>query len=255
MKKYLLLSLLLGGLFITSCKDDEENVPEASLSVRMTDAPGNYDEVNIDLQGVEVTGSGGKNVSLNVNAGIYNLLDFANGLDTLIASGDVPAGQVSQIRLILGGNNSVMIDSVVYPLATPSAQQSGLKLQIHNTFAAGVDYMLLLDFDANQSVVEQGNGSYSLKPVIRVVETAVSGSIVGNVTPVTAGFAAIARNVADTTKVYSSVTDATGKFLIKGVSAGTYNLFVVPSSPLSPDTIFNVVVTNGMTSNVGLVAL
>lgn len=255
MKRYLLLSLLAGTLFFGACKDETENTPESHLSVRMTDLPGNYDEVNIDLKGVEVTGAGGSSVTLNVNPGIYNLLDFANGLDTLIASGDVPAGEVSQIRLILGGNNTVMVDSVVYPLATPSAQQSGLKLQIHETFAAGVSYALLLDFDANQSVVDHGNNSYSLKPVIRVITTAASGSIAGNVTPVAAGYAAVATNVADTTKVFSSVTDATGNFLIKGVSAGTYNLVITPPAPLVADTVFNVTVTNGMTSNVGLIAL
>ena len=63
----------------------------AGLSVRMTDLPGNYDEVNVDIRGVEVTGNGGS-VTLNINPGIYNLLDYANGVDTLIATGDVPAG-------------------------------------------------------------------------------------------------------------------------------------------------------------------
>jgi hypothetical protein len=91
--------------------------------------------------------------------------------------------------------------------------------------------------------------------VIRVVETAISGSIAGYVTPVAAGYATVATNISDTTKVFSSVTNATGNFLIKGVVAGTYNLVVTPPSPLVSDTIFNVVVTNGMTSNVGLVAL
>lgn len=255
MKNNLLLAFALFTLCFTACKDDSENTPSSSLAVRMTDAPGNYDEVNIDLQGVEVTGPGGNNVMLNVNPGIYNLLDFANGVDTLIASGSIPSGQISQIRLILGTNNSVMVDSVLYPLSTPSAQQSGLKLQVHNTFAAGVAYMMLLDFDANQSIVEQGNGTYSLKPTIRVIESAISGSIAGNVTPVAAGFAAIATLNTDTTKVFSSVTDGSGNFLIKGVPAGTYRLVVTPPAPLVADTIFNVIVINGLTSSVGLVAL
>jgi hypothetical protein len=255
MKNLLFTSLAFAALLFTACKEESENTPMSTLNVRMTDAPGNFDEVNIDLQGVEVTGPGGKDVSLNVTPGIYNLLDFVNGADTLIAKGDIPAGQVSQIRLILGGNNSVMIDSVVYPMATPSAMQSGLKLQIHNVFAAGVEYMLLLDFDANQSVVDHGNGTYSLKPVIRVVETSISGSITGEVLPHAAGYAAIATMNTDTTKVFSSVTDTTGHFLISGVPAGTYTLVIAPPSPMTPDTIFNVNVVNGMSSNVGLIQL
>jgi hypothetical protein len=34
-------------------------------------------------------------------------------------------------------------------------------------------YHVLLDFDANKSIVKLGNGGYKLKPVIRTVETAM----------------------------------------------------------------------------------
>src|SRR5688572_19475173 len=167
--KHLFFSILaLGAVIFTFCKKDENKpVPSAPTPyyVRMTDAPGNFTEVNIDLQGVEITGQG-KTASLNVNPGIYNLLDFANGVDTLIATGSLNAAKVQQIRLILGSNNSVVVDSVSYPLTIPSGSESGLKIQVHQTLQAGVAYEVLLDFDANQSVVLNGNGGYHLKPVI-----------------------------------------------------------------------------------------
>ena len=81
-------------LIIPACNKDDE---KSHLSVRMTDAPANYTAVMIDLQGVEVTGDGGPAVMLNTTAGIYNLLDFTNGVNTLIATGDLNAGTVSQI--------------------------------------------------------------------------------------------------------------------------------------------------------------
>ena len=37
----------------------------------------------------------------------------------------------------------------------------------------------LFDFDANASIIVKGNGSYSLKSVIRTIEVATSGSIKG----------------------------------------------------------------------------
>jgi hypothetical protein len=40
------------------------------------------------------------------------------------------------------------------------------------------------DFDANKSIVKLGNGGYKLKPVIRTVETAISGAIKGTITPI-----------------------------------------------------------------------
>ncbi|MES2622241.1 MAG: DUF4382 domain-containing protein [Bacteroidota bacterium] len=250
MKRIMILCIGLLGLLLYSCKKDGSGT--AHLKVRMTDAPGNFDAVMIDLQAVEVTGAGGAAVLTNINAGIYNLLDFSNGVDTLIATGDITAGEVSQIRLILGPNNSVIVDGVTYPLSTPSAMQSGLKLQVHQTFEPGITYYLLLDFDANQSIVLQGNGNYQLKPVIRVIDAPISGSIRGSITPlgILAAVTATSNGVS-----YSSVTNLNGEFLISGLPSGTYDITVTPALPMLPVTITGVAVTTGVVANVGIVAL
>lgn len=247
------LCLVLVMLSLQFCKKkDPQPTGTVPCSIRLTDAPGPYSAVNVNIQGVEIKGSGNSApVLLNVNAGMYNLLDFANGVDTLIATGNLNPTKVSQIRLILGPNNSVVKNGVTYPLATPSAEESGLKLQVHHYLQAGVAYQVLLDFDANQSIVEQGNGSYSLKPVIRTVETALSGSIKGKVYPaVAAGVTAISNGVS-----YSSQTNSTGDFIIKGVPAGTYSLNVNPVTPYNFHTQSGVVVTTGNTTNVGTINL
>lgn len=237
-------------ILMPACKKDS-STDKAHLSVRMTDAPASYNAVNVDIQGVEVTGNGGKAVMLNVNPGIYNLLDYSNGLDTLIASGDLDAGKVSQIRLILGTNNSVIVNGDVFPLSTPSAMQSGLKLQIHQTFEAGVSYGILLDFDANKSIVTTGNGQYQLKPVIRTVNAAINGSIKGNITP--AGLIAVVTATSGS-ETYTSVTNDMGYFLIAGLPAGTYSLTVTPALPLLPVTLTGYTVVAGASTNVGLIA-
>lgn len=242
----------LALVVFSGCRKDEDAENGTSvLSIRLTDAPAAYDAVNVEIIGVEVTGSNGKLHSLNVNPGIYNLLDFTNGADTLIATGALASGKIHQIRLILGNNNTVVIDSVSYPLATPSAQQSGLKLQVHRDLLPGVAYALLLDFDAHQSVVETGNGNYNLKPVIRVVDQAVSGSIKGLIDPASLICSITAD---DGTNQYSTYSDTTGGFLLAGVPAGTYNLTVSPDPPLLPQTISNVTVTNGQVTDVGSVS-
>jgi len=188
---------------------------------------------------------------MDVNSGIYNLLDFTNGVDTLIATGALEVSTIQQIRLVLGTNNSVMIDSVIYPLSTPSAQQSGLKLQVHQKLEAGVVYSILLDFDANKSIVDHGNGTYSLKPIIRTVVAALSGSIKGNITPI--GTLAFVTATADTT--YSSDVDSTGKFIVMGLPEGTYSLTVTPELPLIEVTQNDIIVTTGVTTNIGTIDL
>lgn len=239
---------MLISIILNACKKDTVS-PTYSYAVRMTDAPGPYNAVYIDLQGVEITGNDGKTIAMNVHTGIYDLISLSNGVDTLIATGALNVAKVEQIRLILGPNNSVVVDNISYPLSTPSAEQSGLKLQVHQTLQAGVEYVVLLDFDANKSIVETGSGTYKLKPVIRTIETAISGSIKGKVTP-SGVVSFVSATSADT---YSSNVNANGDFIIQGLPPGIYSVTITPLPPLSPVTINNVSVMVGVTTNLGLI--
>jgi hypothetical protein len=219
----------------------------------LTDAPGPYDEVNVDIQGVEITGEGGETVSLNVKKGIYNLLDFSNGVDTLIATDSLEVSKVEQIRLILGTNNTVVLNNVSYPLSTPSAEQSGLKLQVHQTLQQGILYSVLLDFDANKSIVSTGNGTYKLKPVIRTIETAISGSIKGKITPV--GTMAVVQATSATAETYSTNVNENGEFLVMGLPPGTYSITITPALPFLAATKTDIIITAGATADIGTIIL
>jgi len=254
MKKVnLILSFLMLGFIMTSCSNNDSTNSTYPVAIKMTDAPGPYDKVMIDLQGVEITGSTGQAVTLNVKKGIYNLLDFSNGVSTLIATDTLDDAKVEQIRLILGTENTVVIKGVSYPLSTPSADQTGLKLQVHQTLQGGVLYSILLDFDANKSVIETGNGVYKLKPVIRTIETAVGGSIKGSITPIGLAFVTVVDN--STNLSYSTSVNSTGSFLAAGLPAGTYTVTVTPTLPKLPVIKTNVVVTTGLTTDIGIVTI
>ena len=253
MKKInVILSIIMLSLIMSSCKKSD-STSTYPYNVRMTDTTGPYDAVFIDLQGVEITGNDGKAVQMNVHAGTYNLLNFSNGMDTLISTGTLNVATVNQIRLILGSDNSVVIDGVSYPLSTPSADQTGLKLQVHQTLQAGVLYSVLLDFDASQSIVVEGNGNYVLKPVIRTIETAISGAIKGNILP--AGTSAIITATSSASASYSSNVNSAGDFLLMGLPSGTYSVTVTPALPLNPFTQSNITVTNGVTTDIGTITL
>ena len=240
-------------LLLPSCtKDTSNGKGKAHLSVMMTDAPANYDAVMVDVVGVEIVGSDNVAVVLTPKTGVYNLLTLSNGIDTLIATGDIEPGTVSQIRLILGPNNTVTVDGVVYPLSTPSAEQSGLKLQVHQTFEPDISYSILLDFDASQSIVMTGNGQYKLKPVIRTIDTAITGAIKGSITPIGANVIVTATSAGVS---YATVTNLNGEFVISGLPAGTYDITVTPELPLLPITVIGKAVVIGASTNIGVVIL
>jgi hypothetical protein len=254
LRKIMYVALVgLLAMQLTSCdKDTTNDNQKAKLTVRMTDAPANYDAVMVDVQGVEVTGNGGSAVTLTTTAKVYNLLELSNGVNALIATGDLNAGTVSQIRLILGTNNSVTVAGVVHPLTTPSAMQSGLKLQVNQTFEAGVEYSILLDFDASQSIVLTGNNEYQLKPVIRTIDAAISGSIKGSVSPLTGNVLISATSNGIT---YTTVSAANGSFLIAGLPVGTYVITITPVLPLLPITLTGKAVVVGTSTDLGITIL
>ena len=155
---------------LMACKQNETPV-SAAIHVKLTDAPGNYTAVNIDLEQVQVKPANGTWLDITTNAGSYDLIQLTNGVDTLIVADSLPSGiQIQQIRLVLGSNNTVVVDSITYPLEVPSGEQTGLKLNLNRLMIQDSLNTVLLDFDAEKSIVATGNGKYLLKPVIKVVD-------------------------------------------------------------------------------------
>jgi len=249
----------LAMLGLASCsKDSSDDSSAAGMSkfeVRLTDAPGDYAAVNIDVQQVQVhvtdgdDEAGWQTLPL-IRPGVYNIMDYTNGNSVGLVSADFPAGKISQIRLILGSNNTLVLrDGTVKALTTPSAQQSGLKLKIDATLLRDVTYQLLLDFDVAKSIVARGSsGQYNLKPVIRTITTAVAGGIRGTVTPAAARPLVLAIRTSNTPNdTLSTTADAAGGFLFRGVSAGTYRVELLTGLPYRNATRTATVVNNQIT--------
>jgi hypothetical protein len=246
-------------LFFSCSKNSSSGGGSSHLEVRLTDDPSTYDAVYIDVRQVEVnvssdTGtSSGWQVLPLLRPGVYNLLDFRNGIDTVLAAADLPAGKLSQMRLVLGNNNSVVINGQSFPLKTPSAQQSGLKFNIHATLTGGIVYRLWIDFDAGRSIVTTGNGGYILKPVIRTYTEAIGGSIKGYVLPSAAKPQVWAVQGADT--LLALPDSATGYYFFGGVNPGSWNLLFHALDSAYIDTAYSVSVSTGVVTDAGKVTL
>ncbi len=265
MKKRLLSAAFIALLLITgviACQKDSSgnNEGKARLQVRLTDAPAAYDAVNIDIQKVMINTSEDTSTTQGwvelplIHPGVYNLLDFRNGIDTVLADMEVPAGRINQIRLILGANNSVVIDGVEHELKTPSAQQSGLKLKLKADLTAGILYRLYIDFDASRSVVTAGNsGQYILKPVIRTYAEATGGSLKGFVLPKEA--LAQVWAIQNTDTLLALPDTLSGYYFFGGLKAGSWKVVFDAQAPLFRDSTINVNVTSGVVTDAGTLTL
>jgi len=257
MKKILLLAiLLLGSVILFSCSKST-SPDKGSLAVYLTDAPSSFDAVNIVVTQVSVHMAGNDSLSgwqtISDTTAYYDLLNLQNGAEVLFANHELPAGQYTQIRLIIGNGSNVVVNGVTYPLVIPSGMQTGIKLNHTFTVVKGEVYQLLLDFDAEKSIIQTGTNQYKMNPVIRAVPLLLSGDIQGIVLPHNVSI--LTTSGSDTISVIEADT-LTGFFKIIGLLAGSYNLKFTPQSVLYADsTIFNVNVTAGQTTDLDTIAL
>jgi len=263
--KLKLLSFTLLMLISFGCNDDSSNdinnEGNAKISIKLVDEPGDFEHVYVDVRDVMVKVNDDSDdesgwTSLGANAGVYDLLELTGGLnEVLVEDYEVPSGILNQIRLVLGDANEVVIDGETFPLNTPSAQQSGLKIKVNQELEAGFTYNFILDFDVERSVIIAGNsGNINLKPVINASVETTSGKIQGAITPF--DFQTMVSIEVDG-EIRSTYTNENGLFVLNGIPAGVYEVTVTPdeSSGYAETLLSDIEVVNGLITDVGLVTL
>lgn len=248
--KHIAIILMVVVSYSCNNSDDSKNEGTATLSVKLVDEPGDYENVFIEIIDVMVKykndsddsdsdsdddDSGWESVGL-LNPGIYDLLELTGGVSlTLIDNEEIETGTIKQIRLLLGNENSVVLEGEeeARPLNTPSAQQSGLKVMINQDIIAGFNYDFILDFDVDESIVIAGNsGNINLKPVLRASLEINSGTLTGTITnPNTAIEVAVDNGLGVTA---STMVNDFGNFEIPGLPEGVYTVTITPNPDALP---------------------
>ena len=232
-------AVIISSMALAACGGDSA-VQNGRLAISLTDAPAcGYDAVNVTVEKIRVHQSGTANdndagwseIVLNP-AKRVNLVNLTNGV--LEKLGEVPLtrGKYTQLRLVLAENSAAapFANSVVptggqeVALTTPSGSKSGEKLIHQFEVADGTLVDLVMDFDACKSIVARGNGAFNLKPVIAVVPKVVSGAITGFVDPAITNSIVTAQQAGKVVK--ATYPDATGKFTLGPVVAGTYDVAI-----------------------------
>lgn len=260
--------MLLGVmLFAVACSNDDEtlNGGNARVNFYLVDAPGDFDEVWIevlairvkadddsmddDAQGNDDDDDGNESDWIEIpydEASPYvNLMDLTGENSLFIGSEDFPEGEIDQLRLVLGDDNYVVKDGVRSDLNTPSAQQSGLKIKVDEDIQGGMSYNLVIDFDVAKSIVVAGNsGNINLKPVLRAYMEEAASGVMGQVFPAEAQPVAVNAQKGD--DEYNTFVDDNGNFKMLGMDDGVYTITFTPNEGYQVLVVENVVVEEGV---------
>lgn len=236
---------------LSACKKDngQGKAGNSSVSIYLSDDPSLvFDHLFIDIQKVEVKAeddseaenereheaeheANDKNgsteggwISLSIRPGVYDLLKFRNGVDTILGTGNFPTiKNLRKIRLTLGQNNHGVLNGITVPLVVKS-NDNIIVLKLDESLATSGDDNLHIsvDIDASRSVQQHGN-IFELKPKATSFNRIKSGGIEGRVLPADAHAIIFAINGTDTT---SAIPEQEGEFKIRGLKNGNYTILV-----------------------------
>ena len=278
------LTVLFISLFSFACQKEDHghgnNGGKSSVNIFLTDDPSlNFDKVFLDIAKVEIKvedeteqhhesehqqgdddndhhgeTSGGW-MSVAIHPGIYDILRFRNGLDTLFGSASFDVTRaLRKVRITLGNSNSVEINGVSIPL-TIHDNDNIIVLNIDESAVAinsGGLTNFWIDFDAGSSIRLHGN-DLELKPNCKVFSKEKSGGIEGIVLPGNAAAIVMAINGTDT---LTAKPEDSGEFKFLGLKPGSYTLvYHATANNYLDTTISNVVISGKEDVHVALVTL
>lgn len=268
-KTLLLLPLIALTTIITffSCQKEAASLPEdaaipagqSQLQVMLTDDPSQiFDSIFIDIKKLEVKikDSAGNERwdTLSIRAGVYNILRFRNGLDTLLAIGNIPNGELKKIRVTLGTNNYVMLKGVQIPLNLNSSD-AVITIDVNGSVdRIGVRrFRIWLDFDGHGSIRIKSNGRLELKLKLSHFCNSNSGEIEGEIKP-SAALPATVTVIAGTDTL-TAIPDHEGEFKIRGIKTTTATIIIKPSNGYKDSVINNIIIRRGDDTDLGKIVL
>jgi Domain of unknown function (DUF4382) len=266
-------ALVLVSLVLYSCQKDVNGTDDAGTAISkphqatiyLTDHQTPiFDSVFIDIRKLEVkleddTLPNDGWVTMAINPGVYNILRFRNGLDTLFATGTLPNGRLKKIRLTLGTQNRATKNGTSYPLKIKDEDKEVVaNLDASNFEISAGQVLFWIDFDAGNSIQVDNSGSgsgngYRLKSHIKIFTRSNSGRIEGRVLPMAADPIVKAVMGADTATAIPDDDD--GEFKIVGLSAGTYKLIIDGQNGYFDTTINTIIVRRGEDTHIPAITL
>ena len=228
----------------------------------MTDNPGDYAALDVELTSVQAYNSRIGWVVLDSSVQSMNVLDYMNGAETELAYvTEADSGNYTQLKFVFDPEATLKLHDnyELGELALVGSQEVTLNMQGSNEVFVEIDETVnenkgasvLVDFNVAQSVVYNNDGTFKYKPVINQVKNQYSG-VRGQITTMTDA-SVMLTNGSDTLSTFLSQN---GEFMFKGTEEGIYSLVVDPATKELQNgaekfTVDNIVVYEGQVTFLG----
>ncbi len=247
----LILSLfLLSIIAYWGCESsgtDPDDGAQGNLLIEITDDPlplSIISRTNVTIGKIELrrdsTNGQTPFITISEDEKTYNLLELRNGVTEILADVEIPAGAYDLIRLYVSEAEVQLQSGQTFNLSVPSGAQSGVKLFVNPAIEVfeGLTAELLLDFDLSRSFVALGNPflpgglrGFKFRPVIRAINIATAGRIIGTVRDTASNALSFAEVWAEQDSVISTTfTNPNGGYALLGLKEGHYSLFATKSN-------------------------
>jgi hypothetical protein len=265
-RKYTALSLSGIAALVLACGDSGET---GQVRLHAGDAPFPFeliDSATVVVEKVDIhiaadeAGESGFHV-LTTAQHTLNLLELQNGVTTVLADSEVPAGKITEIRLEVSEASVTLTDGRTFDLNIPSGDESGLKIfpNPHIEVVGSLTTELLLDFDVSRSFHPIPSGAtqaveiegFTFRPSLRASNLSETGTLSGTVwsdagTPGNVGDDLPLENAAVTVQqggqeVTASSTSAGGHYKLLGLPTGPA-LLVATANGFAADSLSATVV-------------
>lgn len=171
------LSVLLAALIVAvpiACNGSSEialNSGNSRIRVLITDAPADYIEsADVTISRVYLVPADGSTpvdlLPASASPVTYDLMELRNGVEALLADNLAPAGEYSQLRLIVDDATVTLIPGLTFndgtmtrTLKVPSGMETGIKVETQDPIDLGDGLLtiVVVDFDVDANFVLQGN--------------------------------------------------------------------------------------------------
>lgn len=245
-KQLFLLALIILTL---GCSETGER-STALVNVFLIGTPGLFDEVGIEILGVEVktTGTRGQdnsdavfipNPQVNQQARLSSLVNTGQ---YLIGRSEFLVGAIIELTLRLGEDNFVQVGNQTSSINFKEEASRNPVITVNIPLDGGISHDVFIDFNTLNSITFTTGAQpvFTLDPKFRAFGNLDTGEISGVIRP--QGLKSLLLAIQNSDTLAYSTQDTRGNFLIRGLG-GEFTVSILPfSNDFLADTIQNIIV-------------